>query len=64
MTFEGGSKNKHFQSTLLVVSEGVAKKYYPVYALDIVDNSGRTLLNVRKGTHFIIEPGGREQNRK
>ena len=41
--FEKGSRNQHFQSTLLVRRQGGHKKEYSVYALDYVDNnySGR-----------------------
>ena len=41
--FEKESQNQHFQSTLLVGRGWVTKKEYSVYALDNVDNSGRTL---------------------
>ena len=41
--FEKVSQNEHFQSTPLVGRKGVTKQEYSVYALDIVDNSGRTL---------------------
>ena len=38
--FEKGSRNQHFQSTLLVERERVTKEY-SVYALDNAVNSGR-----------------------
>ena len=41
---EKGSQNQHFQSTLLVGREGVTKEY-SVYALNNVDNSGRSLMS-------------------